>query len=72
MQKELNNYFFPITDSINKVRKYLSNFSFITDLVTKLVITFGVVLIVGGLYLMITDANQVQQTSSAINSVHQP
>jgi hypothetical protein len=69
MLKGVNSYFSPLTDSINKVRKYLSNYPFITDLITKLVITFGVVLIVGGLYLMIANANQVQQTSSSIKSV---
>jgi len=61
MLKEEKSYFSP-------VGKYLSNRNLITDLIAKLVITFGVVLIVGGLYLMITDgdaATQAAQTSVA-------
>jgi hypothetical protein len=59
MLKEEKSYF-------SSVGRYLSNRTFITDLIAKLIITFGVVLIVGGLYLMITDGNassQVVQTS---------
>ena len=56
MLEEVKEYFSPFTDLINKVRKYLSDRTLITDLITKLMITFGVVLIVGGLYLMITGA----------------
>jgi lysylphosphatidylglycerol synthetase-like protein (DUF2156 family) len=69
MQREAKDYFSPVTDSINKFRKYLSDHTLITDLVCKLVITFGVVLIVGGLYLMVNASSQIPQTSSAINSV---
>lgn len=60
MLKEEKNYF-------SSLRKYFSN-NLITDIIAKLVITFGVVLIVGGLYLMITagDAStQAAQTSLA-------
>ena len=69
MLKEVQGYFSPVTDLINKLRKYLSYRTLITDLISKFVITFGVVLIVGGLYLMITASSQPPQTSSAINSV---
>ncbi len=69
MLKEVEDYFSPVIDPINKLRKYLSDRILITDLISKLVITFGVVLIIGGLYLMITASSQVPQTSSAINSV---
>lgn len=62
MLEEIKEYFSPFTDSINKLRKYLSDRTLITDLISKLVITFGVVLIVGGLYLMITDAGNSTQT----------
>jgi hypothetical protein len=70
MLSEIKKYFFtPVTDSITKLKKYLSDFTFITDLITKLVITFGVMLIVGGLYLMMAVAGQGAQTTSAISSV---
>jgi hypothetical protein len=61
MLKEEKNYF-------SSPGKYLSNRTLITDLIAKLVITFGVVLIVGGLYLMVTDvdaSSQVAKTSLA-------
>ena len=51
---EINNY-------ILKFKNYLADRALITDLVTKLVITFGVVLIVGGLYLMIIDPSASTQ-----------
>jgi hypothetical protein len=60
MLKEEKNHF-------SSLGEYFSNRALITDIIAKLVITFGVVLIVGGLYLMITagDAStQVVQTSS--------
>ena len=66
MLRELKNYLAPVTNYIQKIRGYLSNRPFITDLIAKLVITFGVVLIVGGLYLMIADAGastQIAQTN---------
>lgn len=69
MLNEVKGYFSPVTDLINKLKKYLSYRIIITDLISKLVITFGVVLIVGGLYLMITASGSAPQTSSAINSV---
>jgi lysylphosphatidylglycerol synthetase-like protein (DUF2156 family) len=73
MLEEIKEYFSPFTDSINKLRKYLSDRTLITDLISKLVITFGVVLIVGGLYLMITDTGTSTQAAktmlSAVNWV---
>ncbi len=62
MAEQIKDYFSPFTDSINELKKYLSDHSLITDLISKLVITFGVVLIVGGLYLMITDGGTSAQT----------
>ncbi len=44
-----------------KAKTYLNNKSEISDLVAILVITFGVVLLVAGLYLLITDATQTAQ-----------
>ena len=52
MSQSTNDLFSPITDSVKKLGKYLSDRTLITDLIAKLVITFGVVLIIAGLYLM--------------------
>jgi hypothetical protein len=41
-----------------KIRNYLNNKSEVTDLMSMLVITFGVTLLIAGLYLMATDASQ--------------
>jgi hypothetical protein len=69
MSKEVKGYFSPLTDIIKQIRKYLSDRPLITDLIAKLVITFGVVLIVGGLYLMISFEGRVAQSSIVIGSV---
>jgi len=58
MAKIVKSYFFAL-------KKYLSDRAFVTDLVTKLVITFGVVLIVSGLYLMIVNPSASAQTNGA-------
>jgi hypothetical protein len=55
-----------------KFKSLLTDRVLITDLIAKLVITFGVVLIVGGIYLMILDSsssNQTLQTTVAAKSV---
>ncbi len=52
--------------------KNLANQVLITDLITKSVITFGVVLIVGGVYLMIINpggSTQISQASQSTVSV---
>lgn len=49
-----------------KVREWLSNEPLITDIIAKFTITFGVVLIIGGLYLMTANpapSTYVAQTS---------
>jgi hypothetical protein len=66
MLKALENYFSPVTDLIKKIRGYLSDRILITDLIAKLIITFGVVLIVGGLYLMITNGGASTQIAQNI------
>lgn len=68
MQAETKQYFSPVTDSISKLRKYLSDRILITDLVAKLVITFGVVLLIGGLYLMINGAGVTNQAAQTLVS----
>lgn len=71
MSSEKNDYFSPIRDPINKFREYLSDRTLITDLISKLIITFGVVLIIGGLYLMISDpAGQTSATQTMISTVN--
>lgn len=50
---------------LGKLKNPLSDRALITNLLARLIIAFGVVLIVGGLYLMITDisaSTQAQQT----------
>jgi hypothetical protein len=69
MSQGTKNYFSPLTDSVNEIRKYLSDRALITDLTAKLVITFGVVLIIGGFYLMITDPSGSTQAAQTIVSV---
>lgn len=51
-----------------RLREILTDQVLITDLITKSVITFGVVLIVGGLYLMIINPNGAGQISQASQS----
>lgn len=58
-----------IKSTFLSVKKYLSNQALITDLVTKLVITFGVTLIVSGLYLMIVNPGTSAQTNSAQSAI---
>lgn len=72
MAKIIDDYLSPITTQVTELRKYLSNRALITDLVAKLVITFGVVLLVGGLYLMLTQpsiAAQSVQSGTAVETV---
>lgn len=62
MANIIKKYFFAL-------KKYLSDRAFITDLVTKLVITFGVVLIVSGLYLMIVNPGASAQVNGAQQAI---
>src|SRR5208283_1892272 len=67
MLGEVKNYLSKLNSYILKFKKYINDRTLITDLLTKLIITFGVVLIVGGLYLM--TLTQVALTNSATRSV---
>ncbi len=73
MQQGVKDYISPVTDAINKLRKYTSDRPLITDLISKLVITFGVVLIIGGLFLILTvkgaSSQAVQTVVSSVNWV---
>ncbi len=68
----IKNYLSKIKDYIINIKNnYFDNHRLVTDILTKLIITFGVVLIVGGLYLMMTDpssSSQMVQTKTAIQS----
>lgn len=57
-----------VTDLISKFRKYLSDRVLITDLVTKLILTFGVVLMIGGIYLMLTGSGTSNQAAQSMIS----
>ncbi len=71
MLREVRSYLSKLNSYILKVKDYMDNRTLVTDLLTKLIITFGVVLIVGGIYLMMTNPSgsiQVAQTKSATQS----
>jgi hypothetical protein len=55
-----------IKNFYTRIKGYLSNESLITDIVAKLIITFGVVLIIAGLYLMIV--NPVVSTQANVST----
>ena len=72
MSGEVKNYLSKLNSYILKFKKYINDKTLVTDLLTKLLITFGVILIVGGLYLMMTDpgaSTQIAQTKSATQSI---
>ncbi len=70
MSGVLKNRTSPISGLIAQLRKHLSDRTLIMDLAVKFIITFGVVLIVGGLYLMMPGASVLAQgqTNSASQS----
>jgi len=66
MLRAVNDLVSPANDLINRVRKHLSDCYLVTDLIAKLVLTFGVMLIIGGLYLIMGVSGP--QTTAAVNS----
>ncbi len=60
-----------IDGALSPIRKFLENRTLIIDLVAKFTITFGVILIVGGLYLMVAnpDLSVAAQASQGSQSV---
>ena len=64
MTSEVRNYY-------SKIKEVLGNRVLITDNICRLTITFGVVLIIGGLYLMIVNpsgsAQAIQTVASTVN-----
>jgi lysylphosphatidylglycerol synthetase-like protein (DUF2156 family) len=65
MSASVKDFFSPFVDLVSKLRKYLSDRVLVTDLITKLVITFGVVSLIGGVLLMITGAGASAQTTQS-------
>jgi hypothetical protein len=57
-----------ISGFFSEINRFLSNHSLITDLVSKFTITFGVVLIIGGLYLMIVNPGSSAQNNQGVES----
>jgi hypothetical protein len=72
MSKPLSDYRLKFNKFLSRVRKHLNNKELITNILSNVIITLGVVLIVGGLYLMILDpgtSNQSVQTTVAARAV---
>jgi hypothetical protein len=72
MLKQLTGYFSNTKKFSNLFKKHLDNKEAITNILSEIIITLGVVLIVGGIYLMILDpssSNQTLQTTVAAKTV---
>ncbi len=72
MSTTLTGYLLKFKEFLARVRKHLDNKELVTNILSNLIITLGVVLIVGGLYLMILDpsaSGQSLQTTVAARSV---
>ena len=72
MLKQLTSYLLNTKKFSNGFKKHLDNKESITNILSKIIITLGVVLIVGGLYLMVLDpstSNPTLQTTVAAKSV---
>ena len=70
MLRELKNYMSTVDVSFKKFSGYFSDRNLIFDFISKVVITLGVVLLVGGLYLMILNpGSQSSQANAAAQSV---
>jgi hypothetical protein len=64
---EIKKFFSRIKESAAKFKEdYFDNQTLITDTITKLIITFGAVLIVGGLYLMLNNASALSPAQSSV------
>lgn len=55
-----------IDDFFGKIKKYIPSSNLMLDIISRLIISFGVVLIVGGIYLMISPN---LETGSTIKSI---
>ena len=65
MANNIKSWISPLKNFIVELKKYTSDRPNVTDLISKLIITFGVVLIVGGLYLMIIASGLSGKSSSS-------
>lgn len=64
MAEEFRSYFSEFKKNfVTKIEKYTSNRVIVTDVLSKLVMTFGVVLIIGGLYLMLFNSGTSPESS---------
>ena len=61
MASEIKKYY-------SKIKEILDNIVFVTDFVCKITITIGVVMIVGGLYLMVANPSGLAQTTQSVAS----
>jgi hypothetical protein len=59
----VNSILNPLSELAEAITKYTSKEAFITDLLSKFLITFGTVLIVGGLFLMLSNASNFGESS---------
>lgn len=66
VRQQLTDYHSKIS---NQFKKHLDNKEVITNILSKVIITLGVVLIVGGVYLMLLNPGSSSQTSIAAKSV---
>ena len=72
MLRQLTGYLSNTKKFSNWFKKHLDNKEAITNVLSEIIITLGVVLIVGGIYLMVLDpssSNQTLQTTVAAKSV---
>jgi hypothetical protein len=65
MAKRLPSYLSPAVTYFDSFKSYINNKNLVIDFVSKLTITLGVVLIVGGLYLMLVSPSKSSLTSQA-------
>ena len=65
MAKRLTSHPSAVVAYFNRFKSYLNNKTLIIDFISKLTITLGIVLIVGGLYLMLLSPGTSSLTSQA-------
>ncbi len=66
VKQQLTNYLSKIS---YEFKKHLDNKEVITNILSEVIITLGVVLIIGGVYLMLVDPGSSSQTSIAAKSI---
>jgi len=66
-REALDSLFAPLKKPLVVFQNYTSDKVLVTDLLSKFVITFGTVLIVGGLYLMLFNAGSTNSSKLAVD-----